>query len=122
MHKKSILKILVRAAGRPLISKALQIITLVLMTIVPNALHSAEARYTLEQIIEGIEKNEAIWRKTDWMIRYHHTRDRRAVPPGVALVPYAPREIVNARKGNWLYSQLGPTNNASENIQQWVLW
>ena len=122
MHTKSILKSLASTASHRLVSKGLQIIALAAITVVPRAVHSAEARFTLEQIIEGIEKNEALWRKTNWMIRYHHTRDRRAVPPGVSLVPFAPREIVNARKGNWLYSQLGPTNNASENVQQWVLW
>ena len=63
----------------------------------------AKATLGVEDIIHGIEKNDQAWRQLPgWMFRYVHSREQVDPPPGL-LVLYGDNQIVNARKGRWLF-------------------
>lgn len=63
----------------------------------------AKATLGLDEIIRGIEKHDRAWGQLPgWMFRYVHSREQIDPPPGL-LVPYGDNQIVNARKGRWLF-------------------
>src|SRR5262249_30183607 len=78
----------------------------------------------LEAIIQGMEHFDNHFNgQASWFVKYRHERDMRAVPPGIA--PEAPaREVVNARKGKWLYYSIesAPSNRFKEGEQEWCAW
>jgi hypothetical protein len=88
--------------------------------------HAKAATLGVEQIIHGIEQNQAAWRGLKgWMVRYLHAREQIDPPPGM-LVLYGDNRIVNARKGSWLFASEDQTSVANPahitGRQTWVLW
>src|SRR5438270_2520198 len=80
----------------------------------------------LGDIIQGIAKNQELWRaQKGWVIRYTHSRERIDPPPG-SLVLYGDNQVVNARKGPWAFlsedqSMSGASGHA-EGRRTWGLW
>lgn len=107
-----------RAAAQPLAS-----------AMPPGAAEGAQpkaATLGLEQIVRGIEQNQAAWlRLKGWMVRYVHAREQIEPPPGM-LVLYGDNRIVNARKGPWLFASEDQTIVANPahitGRRTWVLW
>lgn len=84
------------------------------------------ATLDLQQIIRGIEQNQTAWRQLKgWMVRYVHAREQIDPPPGL-LVLYGDNQIVNARKGAWLFASEDQTMVANPahitGRKTWVLW
>lgn len=80
----------------------------------------------VDDIIQGIEKNDEAWRKQkSWMVRYVHSREQIDPPPNT-LSLYGDNQIVNARKGPWLFAsedQLVVDNpNRVVGRKTWVVW
>ena len=78
------------------------------------------------EIIHGIEQNQMAWRQLKgWMVRYVHAREQIDPPPGM-LVLYGDNQIVNARKGPWLFASEDQTtvDNPAHitGRKTWVLW
>ena len=91
-----------------------------------QSMKAKPATLDVEQIIQGIEQNQAAWgRLKGWMVRYVHAREQIEPPPGM-LVLYGDNQIVNARKGKWLFAsenQAMPANPAHiSGRKTWVLW
>jgi hypothetical protein len=85
-----------------------------------------KAKLGLEDVIAGLEKSEKAWRSLkSWMLRYEHARD--AINFSLPVV-YRPHDVVNARKGNWLYASWTPVAGGDKaqgyynDSRLWLLW
>ncbi len=79
-----------------------------------------KAKLGLDDIIRGLEKSEKAWGSLkSWMLRYEHARE--AINFSLPIV-YHPHEVMNARKGGWLYASWTPVTPDKDSSQVWVLW
>jgi hypothetical protein len=80
----------------------------------------AEATLGLDDIVRGLETSEKAWGSLkSWMLRYEHARE--AINFGLPIV-YHPHEVMNARKGGWLYAHWTPIAPDKNSSRVWVLW
>ena len=78
----------------------------------------------IDEIIQGIEGNHKLWlEQKSWMVRYTHTRERVAPPPG-EMVEFPDVELVNARRGKALaiYHSQPLTVDRGKKTENWLLW
>lgn len=106
---------------RPLIGLA------VLILLVGNGAGAGAAepaKLSIDDIIQGIEENHKVWRaQKSWMVKYTHTREGIAPPPG-KFVGFPDVELTNARRGKTLaiYHSQPFVNGAAGKGQNWLLW
>jgi hypothetical protein len=78
----------------------------------------------IDDVIRGIENNQKLWREQkSWMVRYTHTRERVAPPPG-EMVAFPDVELMNARRGKALaiYHSQPLTGDRDQKTENWLLW
>ena len=81
---------------------------------------AAPANLSLDDIVAGLEKSENTWGALkSWMVRYEHAREgiNFALP-----IVFDPCEMVNARKGGWLYASWLSESADNDSEQVWVTW
>jgi hypothetical protein len=81
---------------------------------------------SLDNIIEGLEKNQEIWRaQKNWMVRYTNSRERIDPPPGT-YASYGDNQVINARKGAWAFLSENQATGGGADLpsgrQTWALW
>jgi hypothetical protein len=84
------------------------------------------ATLSLDDIINGVEKNQEVWRaQKSCMVRYTHSRER-IDPPPATFFSYGDDQVVNARKGLWAFlSEDQSRGGGADNIggrQTWGIW
>ena len=116
----------------PLLSTArmrLLCVALAALVFAPTAT-AQPATMTLDELVAGMERTAANWVSLhSWMIHYHHTRKMLTPVPGFED-NFPPNEMVNARKGKWMYSwesqrldpKLNPTAGPEDRSQYWIAW
>lgn len=88
------------------------------------------ATMTLDELVAGMEQTAARWASlSSWMVHYHHTRKMLTPLPGFGE-DYPSNEMINARKGKWMYSwesqrldlKLNPSAGPDDKSQYWIAW
>jgi hypothetical protein len=94
-----------------------------LMLAVHAHARAEDAMLDLDALIKGIEGSD-VWRtQKSWMVKYTNARTR-IHPPPKAMVEWPDAEVVNARKGDWLFAHVRqPTAQRPDTIlDHWLLW
>jgi hypothetical protein len=74
----------------------------------------------LDEIIAGLDRSAKTWGSLkSWMLRYEHVRE--GINFDLPIVSQ-PHELVNARKGAWLYASMTPLSPDKKSNWDWVLW
>jgi hypothetical protein len=81
---------------------------------------AADAKLGLDEIVAGLEKSEKAWGSLkSWMVRYEHVRE--GINFALPIVDQS-HEMVNARKGDWLYASETPVTAQKNSGWVWVSW
>jgi hypothetical protein len=90
----------------------------------PSApLWADDATLDLDAIIKGIDGSD-VWRtQKSWVVRYTNARTRIHPPPKV-MVEWPDAEVVNARKGDWLFAHVRQplVERPKTILDHWMLW
>lgn len=84
---------------------------------------SEDATLDLDAIIKGVEGGDIWSKQKSWKVRYTNARTR-VHPPPKAMVEWPDAEVVNARKGDWLFTHVRQPSIQQTNtlLDHWMLW
>src|SRR5438270_8570531 len=86
-------------------------------------LQAQPATLDLDALTKGVAGSDVLLTQKSWMVRYTNSRTR-VHPPPKEMVEWADAEVVNARKGNWLFVHFRQPAADRPNIilDHWMLW
>jgi hypothetical protein len=97
---------------------------LALMAVPASGRAAESSNLGIDDIIRGIEENQKVWQsQANWMVRYHHIRERIQPPPG-KMVEFPDVDLVDARKGPALYIYYNQSilGQPGQKHESWMLW
>lgn len=82
-----------------------------------------DATLDLDAIIKGIEGGDVWLKQKSWKVRYTNARTR-VHPPPKAMFEWPDAEVVNARKGDWLFAHVRQSSidRPATVLDHWMLW
>jgi hypothetical protein len=107
-------------------SPLLAVFSFVLPTLMFTAnapVRADDATLDLDALIKGLDGSD-VWRtQKSWMVRYTNSRTR-VHPPPKAMVEWPDAEVVNARKGDWLFAHVRQPHVGRPDaaLDHWMLW
>jgi hypothetical protein len=86
-------------------------------------LRAQRAPLDLDALTKGVEGSDILLTQKSWMVRYTNSRTRVHPPPKV-LVEWADAEVVNARKGDWLFVHFRQpaADQPKIMLDHWMVW
>ncbi len=87
-----------------------------------SVLPAQPATLDLDALIKGIDSSDVFLTQKSWMVRYVNARTRVHSPPK-AMVEWPDAELVNARKGDWLFAHVRQPVTGRPNmiLDHWML-
>lgn len=81
-----------------------------------------EHPYSLPEIVSGMEQFERQFRQLpSWLVEYVHERRNHHPPPGIQQKDTR-WEVLNAKKGDWIYVHRIAKHRRDRLVQTWCVW
>jgi hypothetical protein len=103
------------------VGRWLAVVALLLTT--NGLLRAQAATLDLDTIIKGVESSDVLLTQKSWMVRYINSRTRVHAPQK-AMLAWPDAEVINARKGHWLFVHVRQPAADRPNIvlDHWMVW
>ena len=88
-----------------------------------GSLWAQPATLDLDALTKGVEGSDVLLTHKSWMVRYTNARTR-VHPPPKAMVEWPDAELVNARKGDWLFVHFrqAAIDRPNHVLDRWMVW